>query len=80
MADRQGWEEADLLQLVEEKADESLELDFKESAALQKTDAKKRDLSKDVSSFANSAGGTLIYESLRTRQPIPLEDRWRAET
>ena len=48
MADTKTWEEADLQQLVQQKADEGLELDFKECGALQKTDGKKRELSKDV--------------------------------
>ncbi|MCH8009124.1 MAG: ATP-binding protein [Chloroflexi bacterium] len=77
MAEQDTWQEADLLQLVSEQADESLELDFKESGALQKTDGKKRDLSKDVSAFANSAGGTLIYgmiEDQETHAASALDD------
>lgn len=77
MAEQDTWQEADLLQLVSEGADESLELDFKESGALQKTDGKKRDLSKDVSAFANSAGGTLVYgiiEDQETHVASALDD------
>ena len=77
MAEHDTWQEADLLQLVSEQADESLELDFKESGALQKTDGKKRELSKDVSAFANSAGGTLIYgivEDQETHAASALDD------
>lgn len=77
MAEHNDWQEADLLQLVAEQADESLELDFKESGALQKTDGKKRELSKDVSAFANSAGGTLIYgiiEDQETHVASKLDD------
>lgn len=77
MAEPDTWQEADLLQLVSEKADESLELDFKEAGALQKTDGKKRDLSKDVSAFANSAGGTLVYgiiEDQETHAASALDD------
>lgn len=60
------WEEPDLQALVNQKASESLELDFKECRALDVSTAKARDkskfdLSKDVSAFANSAGGTLVY-------------------
>ena len=55
------WEEGDLLELVRAGTQESVELDFKESASLQKTDKKKEDISKDVSAFANSAGGTIVY-------------------
>jgi hypothetical protein len=55
------WDEDDLLTLVNTKAQENIELDFKASDSLQNTDGKKRELSKDVSAFANSAGGTLVY-------------------
>jgi len=55
------WDEDDLLELVRTGTQESIELDFKDSASLQRTDPKKRELSKDVSAFANSAGGTLVY-------------------
>ena len=60
MAEPREWQEADLIELVKQQADESSELDFKESDALQQTDGKRRELGKDVSALANSAGGTLI--------------------
>jgi hypothetical protein len=40
---------------------ESLVLEYNGADALQKTDGKKNELSKDVSALANSAGGILIY-------------------
>src|SRR6266566_1543550 len=55
------WDENDLLDLVKAGTQESIELDFKESKALENTEKKKDDISKDVSAFANSAGGTIIY-------------------
>jgi predicted HTH transcriptional regulator len=55
------WEENDLLDIVKIETQESIELDFKESKALENTEKKKDDISKDVSAFANSAGGTIIY-------------------
>lgn len=55
------WDEDDLLTMVNTKAQENIELDFKASDSLQNTDGKKKELSKDVSAFANSAGGTLVY-------------------
>src|SRR5215216_7085656 len=57
----QTWTEQDLLDLITNQIQESIVLDYKESAALEKTDGKKNELSKDVSAFANSAGGTIIY-------------------
>src|SRR5260370_37737063 len=55
------WDENDLLDMVKAGTQESIELDFKESKALENTEKKKDDISKDVSAFANSAGGTVIY-------------------
>lgn len=41
--------------------EETIHIDFKSSGALSKEDAKKREISKDVASFANSDGGIIIY-------------------
>lgn len=50
-----------LLQLIAEGAHEDLHLDFKASGALRPNDREKIEISKDISSFANSDGGTIIY-------------------
>jgi len=55
------WTEEDILRLVAERYEESIELEFKRSDALGDTDKKKNEISKDLSAFANSIGGTLIY-------------------
>lgn len=55
------WKKNDLEELVANQIPESLTLDYKSSDALEKTDAKRRELAKDVSAMANSAGGVLIY-------------------
>lgn len=55
------WTIADLHLLVTNQVQESLTLDYKESAALQRTDPKKNEISKDVSAFANSTGGIIVY-------------------
>ena len=47
--------------MIENETEESIHLDFKESHALDKSDGKKKDISKDVASFANSDGGIIIY-------------------
>jgi predicted HTH transcriptional regulator len=64
MKDANDWEEAYLLELITVGEQESLTLDYKASAALAKTDKCRSDLSKDVSAFANSAGGFLVYGML----------------
>lgn len=59
--DTSKWSEPELLRFLEEREKESIYLDYKGSGALGSSDRKKRELSKDVSAFANSAGGRLIY-------------------
>jgi hypothetical protein len=55
------WTKQKLEQLITDKVEESLNLDYKRADALAKTDGKKVEITKDVSAFANSAGGVLIY-------------------
>ena len=55
------WLESDLASLIQNQTKESIGLDYKRSESLQNTDRKKAELSKDVSAFANSAGGALVY-------------------
>lgn len=58
------WDEAYLQELIHIEEQESLRLDYKVSAALDKIDDKKNEISKDVSTFANSDGGFLVYGML----------------
>lgn len=46
---------------IENKIEENLNLDYKASGSLQRNDKKTNEISKDVSAFANSDGGTIIY-------------------
>jgi predicted HTH transcriptional regulator len=55
------WAESDLIKKIAENWKEAIDLEFKGSDSLQDTDGKKNVLSKDVSAFANSAGGVIIY-------------------
>jgi hypothetical protein len=55
------WGEDDLLALIRDEVQESLTLDYKRSAALGKGSTERNSLSKDVSAFANSEGGMIIY-------------------
>ena len=68
------WKEADILSLITNGVKESLELDYKQCASLQKTDGKKKEVSKDVSAFANSAGGSIVYGMIENGQmPISID-------
>jgi Putative DNA-binding domain len=51
--------QADLERLITDQVQESLTLDYKASAALGRD--KIREICKDVSAFANSAGGQILY-------------------
>jgi hypothetical protein len=55
------WVEDDILSLIRNKVREGTTLEYKACAALGDTEGIKKEISKDVSAFANSAGGTLIY-------------------
>ena len=71
---RQPWEwnETDLQSLIRDGVQESLSLDYKQSDSLSRSDGKKTELSKDVSAFANSAGGTIVYGMVE-RDQLPTE-------
>ncbi|MEO6882892.1 MAG: ATP-binding protein [Bacteroidia bacterium] len=64
------YTQADIDQLLRDKTEESLKLDYKESGALEKTDGKKKEISKDVSAFANSDGGLIIY-GIKEKDNLP---------
>ena len=69
------WTEDDLDELLTSDAEESVNLEFKRAEALEKlavaslADACKTEISKDVSAFANSVGGTLIYGITEAESP-----------
>ena len=51
----------DLTALINNEAEESVHLDFKAAGSLSKDDKKKAEIAKDVSAFANSDGGIVVY-------------------
>jgi hypothetical protein len=55
------WDRQRLQQLINDKVQEHLGLDYKGAGALKKESKSMEEITKDVSSFANSAGGTIIY-------------------
>lgn len=69
------WDEADLSRLIADQVDEGYQLEYKAAGALSQSDTNKNDISKDVSAFANSGGGTLVYgveesSGQRPRHPV----------
>ena len=55
------WTVDDLKELVRDQVQESLVLDYKRSDSLGRESKHRNEISKDVSAFANSAGGRIIY-------------------
>tara|TARA_Y100000815_G_C13321810_1_gene492582 strand:+ start:188 stop:853 length:666 start_codon:yes stop_codon:yes gene_type:complete len=46
---------------IDNQIEESIHIEFKSSGAISRTPAIKKEISKDVSAFANSDGGIIIY-------------------
>jgi hypothetical protein len=55
------WNLDRLQQLIRDNTEENLSLEYKRAEGLGKSDTKKSEIVKDVSAFANSSGGVLIY-------------------
>lgn len=58
-----NWDEAELKRYIREGIEESLTLDYKSGAALNKdaNSNRNKEIAKDISAMANSAGGVIIY-------------------
>jgi len=67
------WTEEKLNQYIQSGIEESLTLEYKAAGALDSSTSKKQEITKDVSSMANSAGGTIIYGigEDRTNRQLP---------
>jgi hypothetical protein len=55
------WNKQRLDQMINDRVEESLSLDYKRADSLLKSDNKNAEITKDISSFANSSGGVVIY-------------------
>jgi hypothetical protein len=55
------WTPERIQELIDKKIEEGPQLDYKAAAALSRHESKKIEVTKDISAFANSAGGTVIY-------------------
>ena len=58
---KEQWDENDILNLITNKAEENIHLEFKSAGSLENTDKKKFEITKDIAAFANADGGILIY-------------------
>lgn len=52
---------SDIEQLIRDEVEENIHLDYKRDGALSKEEKKKAEITKDISAFANSDGGIIIY-------------------
>jgi hypothetical protein len=57
----EAWTLTQIEKMISGRVQEDIHLDYKAAGALDRSDKKKDELSKDVSAFANADGGTLIY-------------------
>jgi hypothetical protein len=67
---------ADIQKLIDQEFEENLRLEYKASPALSRDSSASDELCKDVSAFANSAGGQIIYgveEDRKTRRPTAID-------
>ena len=72
--DKDGLSEEEIQKLIDSEVEESLHLEYKACKALKKEEGYKKELSKDVSSFANSDGGTIIYGVIEIdNKPIKID-------
>jgi len=68
------WDENAIRQLIKNQVEESLHLDYKRSDCLSNNERNKKELSKDVSAFANSDGGRIIYGVIeKDHEPIEID-------
>lgn len=69
-----NFTEDKILLLIRDRTPENLYLEYKSIKALQKNDSSTRtEISKDISSFANSAGGDIIYGINESKKGLPPE-------
>lgn len=55
------WDKEKVQQYINDAIEENSNLDYKAADALGKSEGKKKEITKDVSAMANSAGGVIIY-------------------
>jgi hypothetical protein len=64
-----NWTENKLRSFISGEVEESLALEYKSAEALDRAEFKKKEITKDVSAMANSAGGVIIYGIAESSNP-----------
>lgn len=74
-----NYSKEDIEKLIINEVEENIHLDYKASGALDKDDKKRTEITKDVSAFANSDGGIIVYgvseEDHRPQRISPIDGR-----
>lgn len=69
----------DIEDLIANEVEENIHLDYKAAGALDKDDRKRSEITKDVSAFANSDGGIIVYgvseEDHKPKEISPIDGR-----
>lgn len=69
----------DINNLIINEVEENIHLDYKAAGALDKEDKKRTEITKDISAFANSDGGIIVYglseEDHRPKEISPIDGR-----
>ena len=69
----------DIYSLITNEVEENIHLDYKAAGALDKDDKKRNEITKDISAFANSDGGIIIYgvseEDHKPKEISPIDGR-----
>lgn len=66
------WDINDVESLIRNQVQENINLDYKRSISLENNEKNKTEISKDVSAFANSNGGIIIY-GVKEKNHLPEE-------
>jgi len=66
------WNEPALLTLISDQIEEADQFEYKGARSLKKADRERDEISKDVSSFANAGGGTIIIRCEQSATCAPL--------
>jgi predicted HTH transcriptional regulator len=62
---------ADVQKMIQDQVQENIHLDYKRSAAIRRGSRERDEIAKDVSAFANSDGGVLIY-GVEEKDQLPI--------
>ena len=77
--DKDSYSKNDIDDLIANEVEENIHLDYKASGAFDKDDKKRSEITKDVSAFANSDGGIIVYgvseEDHKPKEISPIDGR-----